>query len=274
MTKKKPTKLLIDTSAVGAVLGHTTANHSLAIADQLGSAKLFGSTYVRMETVRRWICHYIRIAVLIECHDSVEEALVRLEQDFGAREPKATISGLRLVLAQNPTAMTSPKSAAKEFARIAVHLLHQYDKKFSSRINNRSQCEIGSMKLEPDFGSLISECREFYLAFFDNVLNCKINGFLRLSRSNSDASRLIANNQAVEAKAVANLKKLQEKASPVTCKNCKKIGDGVIALETPKSMGVAAIDKEFSAICEALGLHFEHLPSVVAADKPADDSAR
>ena len=63
------------------------------------------------------------------------------------------------------------------------------------------------------------------------------------------------------------MKKLLDKKSHVTCKECKKIGDAVIVMEQPPSFYLAASDKDFPTLCTALDKQLKPILSERGVEK-------
>ena len=87
MATKIP-KLLIESSSVRAVLGDSTKDHVKHVMEQIAGGRLYSSTYLRMEFIRRWFCDAARMAFTIDQFRDVSDALIYLEQGFSPREMK------------------------------------------------------------------------------------------------------------------------------------------------------------------------------------------
>ena len=81
----KSTKILVETSALRPALGQSTKRHEEHFRNATAGGHLGTSVYIRMEFIRRWICDLIRLALEVDQFESVDEALVYLEQDFRPR---------------------------------------------------------------------------------------------------------------------------------------------------------------------------------------------
>jgi hypothetical protein len=141
--------------------------------------------------------------------------------------------------------------AAEEIGRIAVLWLEEFDTVFASRINNASRCQIGGMNMSVDFNSLLIDLQQFYVAFSEPILDCEINQYLTKSKR---AKTVLNDDQCKDLTAVSSLNDLLSKNKTIHCKSCSKIGDMVISLEVPASMGVAHVDASFDSLCAAQGL--------------------
>lgn len=266
MAAKTNPKVLVDTSAVPAALGQVPQRQREQFKSITEQCQLFSSVYVRMESIRRFVRSYIRIAVRIAQFKSVSDALVHLEQDFGIRDVKATVRVMSEVL-RRQGALSDCDVAAEEIGRLAVLWLAEFDAVFSSQINNVSKCQIGGMNLEVDFNCLLDDLQRFYADFSEPVLDCEINEYLRKSRR----ARKVRNDAACsKLSPVAAFNEIVTDSKHIDCKTCSKIGDMVISLEVPQSMGIAHVDASYDALCAAQQLASFKIPSERSLYSEAD----
>lgn len=257
LARKKRKKLLVDTSAIRPAMAKVPALQAEAFTERVGDSDLYASVYVRMESIRRFVRSQIRVAMRIKQFDSVSDALFHLEQDFSIRDVKATIAATALFM-RNRGAMSSPADAAEEMGRIAVHWLLEFDELFSSQINNSSQCSIGGKQLDVDFNTLLSDLHAFYEDFSVVVEDCPVSTFLEKSKR----LKLVLETDSCESLDVVEAyRDLRSKGSVINCKACAKLGDLVISLEVPQSMGIAHVDDSFDALCDSQGITSCKIPS-------------
>ncbi len=100
-------------------------------------------------------------------------------------------------------------------------------------------------------------------------MDCEVNAFLRLERDRSDSSKLLADPKCATLKSIAKLSEFKKAGKWITCRECARIGDVIIALEQPSSWCLVHVDGDFHHLCHALGRRHKQLPSVIAADKKA-----
>ena len=262
MTKK--TKYLIETSAIPVALGESTPRHCEHFNASVADGALFVSIYVRMEFIRRWIRDYIKLAALIDHFRNMADALDYVNQEFGIRRVKALNHLVSVVLRQEGEVLNT-RAMAVEVARIAVAKLRQFDRDFVSRIPNTCGCRIGGKKLQVDFNVLFEDLRAF-LRSMEVVHDCPVNDFLKLGKPGA-AQRLLQHEKACKTDAGAALSKYHAAASHVTCKECQRIGDAVIALEQPNYCCLAHIDRAFNDLCEATGRQHKLILSQRAVEK-------
>ena len=259
-------KYLVDTSLVCAVMKDTGRRYSTYVASETADGTVSTSTYIRMEFIRVWICSLIRLALYVDAYGNLDDALNRVEQDFGPRKVKANLSAVRTYLKSRP-ADDSPQTAAKEIARLAVHWLRRFDRVLKARIQNRSHCQIGGRQLDVDFRSPLTDLQQFYAEFKKPVIDCGVNDFLDLPDSRGRTSKLLTSAPIAKHRVLEKLAQYQEKQSVITCTQCQRIGDAVIALEQPKSYTLVSSDSAFDDLCQATGRPCKILRSLVDVEK-------
>lgn len=266
----KAKKFIVDTSAVRAAIGHSTANHNAEFARLTADGTLWTSLYIRMEAIRLWVCAYIRMATLIDLHGSADEALVRLEQDFQIRRIKATLA-VMADYARSRSDTHSPRAVAEEFGRLAVHFLIRFDRVFPARIPNGSKCRIGDYSIDRiDFNTLLKDLNELYEYFNTPITDCEVDKFLAIGKPLGRADKLLKANGVSKLHVGEHLGKYHAESTHITCTECKRLGDAIIALEQPKPYTLLATDGSYKTLCEATERDFTQMASVPAADKLAD----
>ncbi len=256
MPKKK---YLIETSAVPVALGESTPAHCAHFRAAVAGGTQDTSIYIRKEFLKRWVCYYIKMAFTVDHFGNLADALHHLNQAFGIRDVKAANHAITLLLRQKGP-ITNRRTMAKELARLAIAEVRKFDRAFRTRTQNSSRCSIGSKELKVDFNHLFEDLRAF-IESVGVVNDCPVNEFLGLDRP-SKASKLL-DNELIRTKTAAgqNLAKLQAQKKWVTCKECRTIGDAVIALEQPAGWCLLHIDKDFTILCEVLQREHKPIPS-------------
>jgi hypothetical protein len=262
----KKTKFLIETSVVRAALGDSTRDHARHVGEQIQGGKLYTSVYLRMEFIRRWFCDAARMAFAIDQFRDVSDALVFLEQDFSPRNMKGNLAALARALRVRGV-MDNSRAAAEEMASIAIAWLRSFDRLFESRIPNTCKCRIGARVPDVDYSRLFEDLRQFYEAFLTPVTDCEVNGFLQLQNPKARAQLLLADEKASRLSAAKQLASLRDEGRWITCKECAKIGDAVIALEQPGSWCLVHLDNSFNELCRVLDRPHKQVKSVQQVTK-------
>lgn len=224
------------------------------------SARIHGdryvSPYVAMEMRRGYICH------LIDFY-SLGEAITLWTNRFSAREVKAVLALVAQLLEGHKLDPSGLHD--KKVAQVAIRAyIRAIEAKFRNRFKNtgidRTRCGRARVPLRSfDDGSL----RSFRQRFGDTASRrreCTIDVFLSTTYA-SEVDGYVANAEmSVEGggrqsggftKIVAALARLKKERSPreCTCASCAKIGDAVIALDTPRDMVLAHTDHSFDYLC-------------------------
>jgi hypothetical protein len=259
-------KYLVETSAVRPALGNSTAAHNQHFAEQVKDGRLWSSTYIRMEFIRRWVCDLIRFALTIDQCDSAADALVVLEQDFSPRNVKGSLASVSQILRETGS-IDNKRLAAEEVASLAVRLLKQFDRVFPSRTSNLCQCQIGGKTPRPDYNQLLDDLFAFYETFRTPVTDCEVNAFLEFQNPRGRTQNLLDDGGVCKLHVGKNLAKLHEEETWITCKECSTIGDAIISLEQSPSWCLVHLDASFSELCRARGRVHKQIQSVKALEK-------
>ena len=257
MGKKK--RYLIETSAVRVAIGETTPEHSRHFEEAISDGELSTSIYIRMEFLRRWIRYYAQMALRVDCFRNLSHAVNHESESFSARDLKTLLHLLSALSASGKE--FGGREAAKEIVHIAVTTLYKFDSRFRSQAPNTCGCKTGGREFRPDFSKLFEDVRAFLRSWYVGE-GCGIQGFLNLGKP-SRASKLLELHQIRDdtsaGKALAQLK---HKSDTITCKDCQKIGDIVIALEQQAAWCLVHIDSAFDILCAATGRNHKKIGSV------------
>lgn len=247
-------------------MGESTPNHCRDFAHATVDGRYCTSIYIRKEFMRRWICDYIDLAFRVDHYQSLDAAVYHLEQEFKPRALKTGLHALASMLKQKG-AVRNTRDMAKEFARLAIGKLHEFDRMFRNRTRNSCGCQIGGKILRVDFNTLFDDLRVFVEAV-GSVDDCPVNEFLRLGAFGR-ASMLLEKEGVANTGSGKNLAALHEKRKWIACRDCATIGDCVIALDQPRSCCLVHIDADFDVLCGAAGREHKRVPSQRASEKGA-----
>jgi len=260
-------KFLVETSCVPVALGESTKSHGAEFAKHSTDGDLHTSVYIRKEYIRGWIRTYISLCFQVEHFGNLSEALVHLEQSFGAREPKRLIHAMSLLFREKGN-IQNVGEAATEFARLAIRRLKAFDRTFASRIPNHCGCSIGGKPLLIDFREMFDSLRCFLNSISD-VADCAVNDYLKIENASGRAQRFVELDGVLSTPAGTNLAELVEKRERFGCRKCAAIGDAIIALEQPPSWHMLAHDRAFEKLCAARGRQVTIVPSERAVESDA-----
>ncbi len=241
---------VVETSAVPVSLFESTPAHCRYFGEVVADGDLHTSVYIRKEFIRRWVLTYIRMAFTTDHFPDLAGALLHLNQDFGIRDVKTQNHAIAILLKQKG-AISNSRSAAMELGRLAVAELKKFDRRFRARIPNLSGCLIGDQPLKVDFNRLFDDLRAF-VASVGSTDACDVNEFLGFE-SNGVGARLLDVPEVQGTKSGKQLATLRNQKKRISCRECAKIGDAVIALEQPEEHSLVHIDKDFEILCMATG---------------------
>lgn len=259
-------KFLVETSAVRPAMGQSTRKHCEHFRQEVEGGDLYTSYYVRMEFIRRWVCEAARVAFTVAHFSNVEEALYYLEQEFSQRKNKAVIATIAAFL-QQVGPLASSQAAAEECAGLALRWLALFDATFPSKTQNTCGCRIGGMNPDVDYNNLIADLNTFYKSFSTPVADCPVNKFLHLGKPRGRSAPLLSDEASRSVPVVETLAKYAENETWVTCTECVRIGDAVIALEQPASWTLVHTDDSFNKLCPPVNRNHKQIKSLRAFDK-------
>ena len=209
-----------------------------------------------------------QMAVVVRNFDTCTQAFSYLSNDFSVRDVKVytQVAGRLLDMSVPKTTATWADTIASE----AIKILRRFDTKLASRTRNRSHCQIGGGKPKIDYNTLIDDLNSYCRDFLTPVMDCEVNAWLDLANSRSDASTLIKSLRGAGLSSVDQMADLKANRTHLTCRECVRISDAVIALEQPESITLVYSDNAFNALCPALNKPGIQVPSPVAAERSAD----
>lgn len=254
MQKKK---LLIDTSAVPPAIGQSSGPHIEHFKREVAGATLCTSVYIRKETLRLWVCEVIELAQLVDMSPSVSDAFTWWKERYG-RQPKlqgfvdSAFLRKEIALRDDDT-----HGAAIELAQFALDLIDNFDLTFRSRTQNSCGCQIGSIEVDADGNSLMTDLPRFRREFLKEVEGCPINNYLQIDNEKGRAAKFAAcqhlnRNRATLALRAPLLQVIEAKRE-ISCVVCGSIGDQVIAMEHPAAYTLLHTDNSFNTLCKCTG---------------------
>jgi hypothetical protein len=261
-------RYLIESSVVRPVLGFGSSAQAKEIRTATDGAELWSSTYLRMEFIRGVVCAMARMAAVVRNFDNCTQAFAYLSNDFSTRDVKvyAQVAGLLLDRSVPKTTAAWAETIASE----ALKILRRFDALLTRRIRNRSHCQIGGGKPEIDYNTLINDLNSYCRDFLVPVPDCEINAWLDLANSASDAPSLLKLLAEAKIASIDHMADMKMNKTHITCRECVRLSDAVIALEQPQSITLVYSDNSFNHLCPALNKPGLQIPSAVAAERAAN----
>ena len=177
--------------------------------------------------------------------------IVLLANNFSVRKVKIDMMVLGKLLQQR-SAMSDTLVAAEEIGSLAIRFLRTFDKVFRETSQNRVGCLIGNKKPSVDYNTMVNDLNTFYIDFTEPVEDCPINEFVGIGNPNGRARALVSENAVQKLDSIQKLEKLLDSEKRFTCRDCRKIGDAVIALEQSDDECLIHLDNSFNALCPIL----------------------
>ena len=122
-------------------------------------------------------------------------------------------------------------------------------------------------RFQVNYNNLVSDLNVIYRHLSEPVIDCHITNFLEIGKKRARSLTIIEDDGCRKQTAVSNLSVYHQQSTNITCKECVKIGDAVIALEQTTSFVLVHVDKSFSDFCEKLDQKHLKLESARHFDK-------
>jgi hypothetical protein len=280
---KRPPRFL-DTSVARPLLTASKKYReyfSAVFADE----RLCVSRFVKMEFRRSFLVNLIEFFFVLDMPhiESVDDAAIFWSNKFKTSQLKAI---LQIVSKLFETQKINSSSATeKEKALLALgQLIKRYEtllEGFTDIGRHSTRCARANVPLDVDLQNIRSDLHTF-LDRFNDVKTCRdrcvVDEFL-LTRNRTAVERFVVLGHSLANKTetkgfkriAENLEEiLRDGSSACSCKRCEKIGDAVIALDTPRNFSIQHTDYAFDSLCDSLGQHHQRHPSeaAVLASKP------
>jgi hypothetical protein len=257
---------LTETSAVLPAIAASTQSHTRHYFESVSDGQQFTSVYIRKEFLQTFFCELSYVAFFISQRSSVKDALVLLSQRYSTRAIKIDLIALGHIL-ETGQAMNNSRVAAEEIGHLAVKWLKDFDRVFRKRVVNECGCQIGTKKPSIDYKTFLKDLNLFYEEFTIGVDECQVNDFVEIGNVHGKGGRIASDPKLQRIDSVINLSKLLDAGTRFVCKDCRKIGDVIIALEQPDSHCLVHLDKAFNVLCPLLNREHKSIKSPSAIDK-------
>jgi hypothetical protein len=269
-------KHFLDTSVARPMLVGTR-RYKAYFAAEFGDNLCYINKYVQMEFKRSYLSNAIAFYFILHLSTvpTIGDALRLWSNRFKGSELKAILQLAGDLFDSHRFELENPRDKQK-----ALDALGRYIKRLEIKLRgkfkdtgiNATRCARAEVIFNVDLDNMAEGFRKF-VAAFDDVQSCRshcrVDDFL-LNRHGEqvhsyvkDAAPLAKNQANRGFKNIAkNLDDtLQKGATACTCKMCEKVGDAIIALETPRDMRLEHTDNSFNHLCPPLGLNHKQHPS-------------
>lgn len=269
-------KHFLDTSVARPMLVGTS-RYKAYFAEEFGEEPCYISKYVQMEFKRSYLRNMIAFYFILHLDTipTIGDAMIFWSNRFKPSELKATHQMIGNLLNSHRFNWENPRDKQK-----ALNVLGLYIKRLEMKLRrkfkdigiNSTRCARAKVVFKVDIENMADGFRKF-VEDFDNVQECRescnVDDFLinrhgkQVHSYVKDAAPLPKNQANRGFKNIAqNLDDIFQKCpTACTCKMCEKVGDAIIALETPRDMRLEHTDNSFNHLCPPLGLNHKQHPS-------------
>jgi len=282
---RSPRKHFLDTSVARPMLLGSRP-YKEYFDSYFGSDSLYISTYVKMEFRRSFLLNLINFFFVLDMPTTraIDDAFALWSERFKTSELKAVIQLASPLFATQHLDPSNPRD--KPTALLALgRLIKRFDFEMAGFLDtgvNSPRCARAGISLDINLGNLRTDLRRFVEEFTDVETcrsKCRIDTFL-LKRHRGrvqDYARLgnaLPNNS--ESKGFKRIAEnladvLQGGPEACSCKRCERIGDAVIALDTPRNLNLEHTDASFNQLCDAIGQPHQQHPSHIRVVRRASE---
>lgn len=264
-------KHFFDTSVARPLLLAST-EYRQYLANQFPIDSRYISVYVQMEIRRSFIRAIVSFCGLLEIPSisSIDDALNFWSNQYKQSHLKAVIQLIAQIVRTHSLDFANPADKQKALNAIAQYIIRfeaKLRRSFKDPGQDTTRCTRGLVPLRFYANELSRGLQEF-AEQFDDTDNC---------RNNCSIDHVLLRRYVAQVKAIVTLATSTPKTSQTrgfraiasqlevilnkgpaacSCHSCKKIGDAVIALETPRQMLLEHLDSSFNYLC--VPLHQNH----------------
>lgn len=268
-------KHFLDTSIIRLIfLG--TKTYKDYLNTQFNNKKCYISNYIQMEFRRSYLYNIINFYFLLNFPDikNINEALQVWSHDFSKSKLKALIqfiSDQKLDFNDIQDKQKAKYSICRYIKRLNIKL----KRNFKNVGRDSCKCQRGKIDILVSLKNMDEGLNNF-IQEFDNIVECTnkchIVDFI-FTRFRTEIDEFINNvgdikkdkNSEGYEKLIENLRKIKNKdPSKLNCNACQRIGDVIIALDTPGEMRIEHTDYSFDYLCPVIKQPHNRHPSEVS----------
>lgn len=253
--------------------------------DQFADEDVYISDYVRMEIKRSCITPFINFYFVLAMPniDSVGDALAVWSNRFKGGEIKAVMRLVGALIDTHQLNDMNPRDKPKALRRLGYlikRIESQLRREFINIGVNTTRCaraEVLLVSAQTDQYSVQYQLEQFIQKFNDTEdcrNRCEVDDFI-LDRFRTEVESFIQQAENLDrpnssenkgfVEITENLRKIIDIGGKAcSCRMCGKIGDAIIALETPKNMQLEHTDYSFDNLCGTIGTSHKRHPSEMA----------
>jgi hypothetical protein len=265
MISKDSKKHFLDTSIARPILLGTT-KYKQYLNSKIDPEKRYISHYVQMEIKRSYLINIIGFYFVLRLPtiSTIGDAVALWSNEFQSSRLKAILQLISQLFSTQCLDFDLAKDKEK-----SLHILGIYIKRFESSLRRNfkdtgcdsTHCTRAKIPFKINLDNMAEGFKEFVDEFNDKKScrsKCHIDKFLLVRHRNNIEMYVQKSTQFAQktgahqgfVKISQNLKEILEKGeSACSCNRCEKIGDAVIALDSPRDMQLEHIDNSFDYLC-------------------------
>jgi hypothetical protein len=279
----KKTKRFLDTSVARPIIVGSS-RYRQYFDDAFKDSELYTSPYVRMEFRRSYIVSAIGFYFVLDMDTTltIADALTIWSDRFKSSELKAVLQLMSQLCNAHRLDSSDPDDKPKALTALG-DLIKRYEYKLWKYKDvgvDTPRCARSAIAISSTGGSVKKDLKRFVDLFNDTSecrSKCRIDKFI-LSKHKATVDLYIRSADQLSTNAdtkgfkkiAANLELIRsQNARNCTCKMCEKIGDFVIALDSPETMSLEHTDLSFNKLCDLIGKKHQLHPSQASVIRTA-----
>lgn len=274
-------KHFLDSSVVQPMLLGSSAYRKY-FEDQFAGENIYTSDYVQMEIKRSCIVPFINFYFLLALPniESIGDALSVWSNRFSGREIKAVERLIGVLIDTHQLSDLNPKDKPKALRRIGFLIKRiegQLRRKFTNIGANTTRCARAKILLvssQTDQNPVSDQLEQFIQKFNDVDdcrSKCRVDDFF-LNRFRTKVVAFFEHAEKLDRPKsrenrgfidiTENLRRIiKTDGDACSCRMCGRIGDAIIALETPENMRLEHTDYSFDNLCDVIDKPHQRHPS-------------
>lgn len=247
----------------------------------LGNDSLYISQFVQMEFMRGQIANMIEFYFVLNMPTikGIDEALILWSNKFQTRKHKAIERFIAQIIKTQALDYSQPRNKEKALlaiARVIRRMEQLFRKSFKNTGIDSARCSRAKVVFKIDLKTATADFQQFIETLNDTETHrskCRVDDFI-LNRYRAETEVFVkqaaksSENKKQEFKGfeeiTQNLRNIiQRGESACSCTMCERIGDAIIALDTPRDMQLEHTDASFDYLCPAIKQpHKKHLSEI------------
>lgn len=274
-TKQKQAWFLETSVHINRLFGHPLLKKEIKAT--IGTQPCYTSFFVFYEFKRRVVSTLINLYYVIQEEESLADALSYYAQvSFRIREIKIVLSAVSLLLSQDDLKNDKQKSLAT-IEMLIIASLQNFHDSIKGFVENQVKCPLAKADIDIVDGSF-EKFLEQIKCNKTNRANCTVAQFWSKNRrllrllTQENLAELHQKNKGFSDMLPLLHEVLTDCQIGQSIRNCSKLSDAIIAIETPKKYTMLTFDKSFESLCPLIGKSVKRLPSLSVLKQQQSDN--